>query len=315
MRLHPNAKTTPLARRLLVERVLNEGQTVSQASQQLGISRRTGYKWLARYRWGGIEALGDRSSRPRRSPTRTPGRTVAKIRRLRRRKLTAWEIAMRLGLAPSTVSRLLKQLGLGRLWKVDAQAEPARRYEHAEAGSLVHIDAKKLGRIRGVGHRIHGDRSQRQRGVGWEVAFVAVDDRTRLAYSEVLPREDGRYATQFLRRAVRWFQSLGVEVRRVLTDNAKAYGSIPFRELCRGEGIGQSFTRPYTPKTNGKAERFIQTLTRRWAYVRPYRSSSARSKALRPWINQYNHQRPHRSLGMKPPIARLREDRRREQRP
>jgi len=314
VRLHPNARTTPSARRLLVERVQEQGLTVAEASQQLGISRRTGYKWMSRYRQGGLEALRDRSSRPRRSPTRTSPKLIKKIQRLRREKKTAWEISSRLDIPASTVSRLLKQMGLGRLWKVEIQAEPPRRYEHAQAGGMVHIDAKKLGRIQGVGHRIHGDRRRRQRGVGWEVAFVAVDDRTRLAYSEVLPRENAKYATQFLRRALRWFGSLNVEIRRILTDNAKAYSSIPFRGLCDAEGIRQSFTRPYTPKTNGKAERFIQTLTRRWAYGQPYSSSAARSKALRPWINHYNHQRPHRGIGMRSPITRLREDRR-EQRP
>lgn len=313
MRLHPNAKTTPLARQHLVRRVLDEGLPIAQVAGELGISARTGYKWLSRYRHGGAEALQDRTSRPLRSPSRTPQGLVRRIERLRRRRLTAWEIAERVKVPPSTVSRILKQMGLGRMWKVQEQAAPPRRYEHSEPGGMLHIDAKKLGKIRGVGHRIHGNRRRRSRGVGWEVVFVAVDDMTRLTYAEVFPRENAKYATQFFRRALRWFRSLGIRVRRLLTDNAKAYSSILFEGLCSGEDIRHTFTRPYTPQTNGKAERFIQTLARRWAYGRSYPSSAARTQALRPWIFQYNHKRPHRGIGMIPPIARLRESR--EQRP
>jgi transposase InsO family protein len=238
---------------------------------------------------------------------------VRRIERLRRRRLTAWEIAERVEVPASTVSRILKQRGLGRLWRVDEQKDPPQRYEHTRPGSLVHIDAKKLARINGIGHRIHGDRRRRSRGGGWEVVFVAVDDMTRLTYAEVFPREDGSCATKFLRRALRWFRSLGIRVRRLLTDNARAYISSGFTGLCDEHGIRRSYTRPYTPRTNGKAERLIQTLTRRWAYARAYRSSAERTATLKAWLNQYNHRRPHRGLGMKTPIARLRESR--EQRP
>jgi transposase InsO family protein len=174
---------------------------------------------------------------------------------------------------------------------------------------MLHVDAKKFARIEAIGHRIHGDRSRRHYGAGWEVAFVCVDDHTRLAYAEVWPCESGRYATAFLRRALRYFAGLGMHSQRVLTDNAKAYTSHTFQTLCQEAGLRHCTTRPYTPRTNGKAERFIQTLQRRWAYRRPYRTSALRTDALRPWLREYNHHRPHRALGMKPPIARLRESR------
>ena len=306
MKLHPNAKTTPSSRALLVQRV-NGGWPVRKAAEAIGISERTAYKWLARFRSEGRSGLADRSSRPRRCPRRTRPGTITRIERLRRRRRTAWEIAERLELAPSTVSRILKQRGLGRLWQVQEQVDPPKRYEHTRAGSLVHIDAKKLGRINGIGHRIHGDRRKRYRGAGWEVVFVCVDDCTRLSYAEVLPSENGPNATRFFRRALAWFARLGIQVERVLSDNAKCYTSNEFMALCEERRIRPLRTRPYRPATNGKAERFIQTLTRRWAYQRPYRSSAIRAAALPAWIKHYNHQRPHRALGMKPPMARLRE--------
>lgn len=306
MRLHPNAKTTPAGRRLLIRRILEQGWTVERAAEAAGISKRTAYKWLARFRKEGRQGLEDRSSRPHRSPRKTTTKRVQRIERLRRRRQTGVEIAQELGLSSATVARVLKQRGLARLWRVDEQEAPPRRYEHATPGSLVHVDAKKLGKIGQVGHRIHGERRRRSRGVGWETVFVAVDDHTRLAYAEVLRNEDATCATAFLRRALKRFESLGIRVRRVMTDNAKCYGSKLFRALCRERQVGQCFTRPYTPRTNGKAERFIQTLLRRWAYRRPYRTSAYRTAALRPWLKHYNHQRPHRALGMVPPMARLR---------
>jgi transposase InsO family protein len=231
------------------------------------------------------------------------------MERLRRRKKAAWEISAELGVPTSTVSRHLKQRGLGRLWRLEEALAPPRRYEHPTPGGMFHIDAKKLARIEAVGHAIHGDHRRKRRGVGWEVVFVCVDDHTRLAYAEVLPAENARYATAFLRRALRWFRSLGIACQRLLSDNAKCYGSKAFTAFCREQGIRQSFTRPYTPRTNGKAERFIQTLKRRWAYRYVFRTSALRAASLRPWLKHYNHQRPHRALGKKPPIARLREAR------
>jgi len=232
------------------------------------------------------------------------------MEQLRRRRKAGWEISEETGIPLSTVSKHLKAIGLGRIWRLDEEQDPPRRYEHAAPGGMFHIDAKKLARINGVGHRIHGDRSKRRRGVGYEVVFVCVDDHTRLAYAEVHPSESGKYATRFFRRALRWFESLGIRCERLLTDNAKCYSvSKPFRALCAEHQIKQSFTRPYTPKTNGKAERFIQTLKRRWAYRQPYRSSAIRAASLPAWIKHYNHVRPHRELGKKPPFDRLREAR------
>ncbi len=310
MRLHANAKLTPKTRRLLADRIRKERWPVARAARAAGVTRRTAYKWLKRFEDGGEAALQDRSSRPHRIPRRTPRKALRRMGQLRRRRKAAWEIALETGIPVATVSRQLKKLGLGRLWRLEEALDPPQRYEHPTPGSMFHIDAKKLARIQGVGHRIHGDRSRKNRGVGWEVVFVCVDDHTRLAYAEVFPAENGKYATAFLRRALRWFESLGIHCQRVLTDNAKCYAvSKEFQNLCSERDIRQSFTRPYTPKTNGKAERFIQTLKRRWAYRYSYRTSALRAASLRPWITHYNHQRPHRELGKKPPMARLRENR------
>ena len=312
MKLHRNAKTTPSNRGLLVSRVREEGWTVRDAAEALGVSVRTAYKWLARYRDEGREGLADRSSRPRRIARRTAAHVVSRIEQLRRRRLTTWEIAQRVPAATSTVSLILRRLGLHRLSRLEP-SEPVRRYERAAPGELLHIDTKKLARIQGVGHRIHGDQSQRVRGVGWEFAHVCIDDHTRLAYAEVLPDERAETAIAFLRRALAWYRARQISVERLMTDNGSAYTSHRFAAACREQGVHHLFTKPYTPKTNGKAERFIQTLTQRWAYRRPYRTSALRTAALRPWLRHYNHQRPHRALGMRPPIARLREAR--EQRP
>jgi transposase InsO family protein len=282
---------------------------VVEAARAAGVSRQTAYKWLNRFEEDGQTGLRDRSSRPRRIPIRTPRKTLRRMEQLRRRRKPAWEISQELEVPLSTVSRHLARIGLGRIWRLEEELEPPQRYEHARPGELFHIDAKRFARIEGVGHRIHGDRSRKRRGVGWEVVFVCVDDHTRLAYAEVLPSENAVYATAFFRRALSWFQSLGIPCERVLSDNAKCYGSKLFTALCAENEIRQSFTKPYTPKTNGKAERFIQTLKRRWAYRYTYRTSALRAASLRPWVTHYNHHRPHRALGKKPPMARLRETR------
>lgn len=310
MHLHRNAKLTPSARQLLVDRVDQQSWPIARAARACGVSRQTAHKWLNRFREGGRNALQDRSSRPHRIPIRTSPKSIRRIEQLRRRRRAGWEISQQTGIALSTVSRHLQALGLGRIWRLDEEQNPPRRYEYAAPGGMFHIDAKKLARIDGVGHRIHGDRSRRKRGVGYEVVFVCIDDHTRLAYAEVHPSESGRYATAFFRRALRWFESLGIHCQRLLTDNAKCYKIYkPFLALCTENGIDQRFTRPYTPKTNGKAERFIQTLKRRWAYRHPYRTSAIRAASLRPWIKHHNHERPHRELGKKPPFSRLRETR------
>ena len=310
MHVHRNAKLLPAQRELLVDRVRVLGWRLTKAAEAAGVSRQTAYKWLRRFEQGGKDALRDRSCRPRRIPGRTPPALLRRIERLRRRRKAGWEISLETGIPVSTVSRHLKDLGLGRIWRLQEELEPPQRYEHAVPGGMFHVDAKKLARIEGVGHAIHGDRSRRRRGAGWEVVFVCVDDHTRLAYAEVLPAESAPYATAFFRRALGWFESLGIRCQRLLTDNAKCYAeSRAFQALCNERGIRQCFTRPYTPRTNGKAERFIQTMKRRWAYRHVFRTSAMRAASLRPWLNHYNHERPHRALGKRTPMARLRQAR------
>ncbi len=299
-----------MGRLALVQAVLKERRPVREVAAGAPVSRQTLYKWLHRYRDEGEAGLQDRSSRPHRIPRRTPRGILRRVEQLRRRRKAGWEISLETGLPVSTVSRHLKHLGLGRIWRLEEELAPPQRYEHPVPGGMFHVDAKKFARIEGIGHAIHGDRSRKKRGVGWEVVLVCVDDHTRLAYAEVLPSESGRYATAFFRRALRWFESLGVHCQRVLTDNAKCYAeSRAFHALCEEHGIRQCFTRPYTPRTNGKAERFIQTMKRRWAYRQAFRSSAMRAASLRPWVSHYNHQRPHRALGKRTPMARLREAR------
>lgn len=309
MHLHANAKLTPILRRLLVHRVRELGWQVTKAAEAAGVARQTAYKWLSRFETGGEAGLEDRSCRPHRLRRTTPRRLVQRMVQQRRRRKAAWEIAAETGVPVSTVSRHLRAEGLGRLWRIEEAAHPPQRYEHPFPGSLFHVDAKRFGRIHGIGHAIHGDRRQRSRGVGWEVVFVCVDDYSRLAYAEVHPAENAVFATRFFRRALRWFESLGVRCERVLTDNARCYDSAAFTALCTAEQVSQRFTRPYTPRTNGKAERFIQTLKRRWAYRHAYRTSAIRAASLRPWVTHYNHHRPHRAIGKIPPIARLRASR------
>jgi len=307
VRLHPNAKLTPAGRFALVQRVLEDGCRVREVAAGAQVSRQTLYKWIHRFRSEGRIGLRDRSSRPHRIPIRTPRSALRRMEQLRWRRKAGWEIARELGIPVSTVSRRLKALGLGRLWRLVEAEAPPQRYEHERPGSLLHIDAKKFARIDGIGHAIHGDRSRKRRGVGWEVVFVCVDDCTRLAYAEVLPSENAVHASAFLERTLRWFERQGIRCQRILSDNAKCYGSKRFAAVCEQHGVRQSFTRPYTPRTNGKAERFIQTLKRRWAYRYSYRTSAIRAASLRPWLDHYNRQRPHRALGKKPPMARLRE--------
>jgi transposase InsO family protein len=307
--LHRNAKLTPALRRLLVHRVHELGWRVTEAAEAAGVARQTAYKWLVRYATEGPAGLEDRSCRPHRLRRATPRHLVQRMLRLRRRRKAAWEIAAEIGVPVSTVSRHLQAEGLGRLWRIVEAEHPPQRYEHAYPGSLLHVDAKRFGRIEGVGHAIHGNRRRRSRGVGWEVVFVCVDDHSRLAYAEVHRSENAIGATRFLRRALRWFESLGVSCERVLTDNAKCYTSKAFTALCTEKNLSQRFTRPYTPRTNGKAERFIQTLQRRWAYRHAYRTSAIRAASLPAWVTHYNHVRPHRAIGKIPPIARLRASR------
>ena len=304
MDIHHNALTCPRSRELIIQRVKEQGQSVQDVAQSLGISERTVYKWLARYRAQGLLGLQDRSCRPRRSPRQTPRRDREAICRFRRRRMVAAEIAARLGLARSTVARILQQAGWGRLKNLEP-AQPTRRYERDHPGQLLHLDIKKLGKIAGVGHRITGDKRRRAPGVGWEFVHVCIDDASRLAYVEVLSDERKHSAMAFLGRAVLWFQERGIRVEEVLTDNGSCYLSHAFQGLCKQLGLRHLRTRPYRPQTNGKAERLIQTLLREWAYRFSYRSSGHRIRWLRPWLHFYNHHRQHQSLGGLPPISRL----------
>jgi transposase InsO family protein len=306
MRPHPKAKGNPYQRRLFIRRVLEESWSVAEASELAGWSERTGYKWLRRWREEGEAGLADRKPGPRRVRNRTPRHRIEKILALRRRRQTSWEIARRVKVPWSTVSGILKREGLGKLKLLEPKG-PSRRYEREQAGELVHLDVKPLGRWRRrPGHRATGDRASRDRGAGWEYAHVAIDDASRLAYVEVLPDQTGDTAVGFLERALRFFQRHRFQVRELLTDNGSCYVSRRFRQACKRHGLRHLRTKPYRPETNGKAERFIQTMLMGWAYKRAYRTSNQRRKALPKWLRYYNEQRPHRALGMITPKARIR---------
>jgi transposase InsO family protein len=308
VKLHPNARLTPFARELLVDRVRRLGWPIQDAAQAAGVSLRTVYRWLARERQEGRAGLQDRPSRPRRIPHRTGCHRAERIERLRRRRLTAAQIAARLAMPRSTVAAVLKRRGLERLSRLTPKPA-AVRYERKCPGELLHLDVKKLGRFRRVGHRITGDRARNSRRAGWEFVHVCVDDHSRLAYVETLADERGDTTTAFLRRAVRWFRRQGIRAERVMTDNGSGYLAHAFADACREFGLRHLRTRPYTPRTNGKAERFIQTLLREWAYARPYRTSNQRTKRLVPWLRYYNRQRPHSALRGLPPHSRIRSPR------
>jgi len=311
MNLHSGARSCPASRALLIERV-RRGTRISDAARAAGISRRSAYKWIARHAAEGGAGLRDRSSRPRSSPAALAIETVGCILYLRQLRMTAVRIATSLELPRSTVARVLQRHGLSRLRALDAQ-EPPRRYSRRHPGELLHLDVKKLGRISGFyGHRITGDRSRRHRGAGWDFVHVAIDDASRLAYAEVLANEHGDTSAAFLARAAAWFRRHDIRVREVLTDNGSGYVSACFGLACARLRIQHLRTRPYRPCTNGKAERFIQTLLREWAYVRPYRTSGLRARALPIFLGYYNRERPHGSLGGRSPISWIRS--RREQR-
>jgi len=305
MNVHKNARLTPSGRALLAERVMR-GWTVKSAAEAAGISVRTAHKWLGRHRLGGERRHCDRSSAPRRCPRRTSPQRVAQIEALRRQRMSGPQIARALGMARSTVGLLLRRLGLGRLSLLEPKP-PVVRYEKAAPGELIHIDIKSLGKIDGVGHRITGQhaRHHRARGVGFEHLHVAIDDASRLAYTEILPSLGKEDATGFLRRALAWYARLGVKVERVMTDNGSAYRSKLFAKALQDAGARHVRTRPYTPRTNGKAERFIQTSLREWAYAKPYASSQQRSDARAPWIDDYNLSRPHAGIAGLTPWQRV----------
>jgi transposase InsO family protein len=305
MKLHGNARTCPHSRLLIVRRVGEQGWTVRAAARAAGVSERTAAKWLARYRCQGRCGLADRSSAPRRIPHRTPAERVCLIELLRRLRMTAAEIAETLGMPLSTVSAILRRIGLGKRSRLEP-FEPANRYECSRPGELVHVDVKKLARFTRPGHRMLGrGRGRYDEGAGYEYVHVCVDDFSRLAYVEVLADERAHTAIGFLRRALNWYASQDVQIERVMTDNGSAYRSHAHRTACTLLGLRHTRTKPRRPQTNGKAERFIQTLANGWAYARLYQDSTERLQALPTWLNHYNYTRPHGSLKHQPPASRL----------
>jgi transposase InsO family protein len=313
MKLHANAALSLNQRRRMVGRVVGQGWSLTKAAEAAEVSERTCAKWVRRYRAQGDAGLRDRSSAPHQIPHRTPADRVEVLELLRRLRMTSSEIAECLGMALSTVSAVLKRIGLGKLSRLDPP-EPPNRYERRQAGELLHIDVKKLGRINGAGHRVTGNRASqnanrraRRKGgpAGWEFVHVCVDDATRLAYAEVLDDEKATTAIAFLRRALAFYHAHGITVQRVMTDNGAAYRSTAHALACRILGIRHLRTRPRRPRTNGKAERFIKTMIAGWNDGAIYGSSRERATALDGWLWTYNHRRPHGALGHRPPITRL----------
>jgi transposase InsO family protein len=309
MNVHKNARLTPHGRERIVRQV-ESGQTPQAVGKAAGVCPRTVRKWVDRYRREGLGGLQDRSSRPHRLHRPTPAEIVEQVGTLRRRRYTGKQIAAEVGVSPATVSRILRRLGLNKLRALEP-AEPIRRYEREHPGELIHIDIKKLGRIDGIGHRITGDRSRqsnrrsRGQGLGWEFVHVCIDDASRVAFVQVMPDEKKQSAVPFLKAAVAYYASLGVSVARVMTDNGSCYKSFDFRDACRELGLRHIRTKAYRPQTNGKAERFIQTALREWAYAVAYTHSDGRTAELPIWLHRYNWHRPHGSLKAKTPISRL----------
>ena len=309
MNIHKNARLTPFGREQMVRAILG-GQTPQAAARAAGVCPHTAHKWLARFKAEGPAGLADRSSRPKRLRCPTSRAIVDQVIALRRQRLSGQHIAKTVAVSPATVSRILKRAGLSRLKDLD-EPEPVRRYERQHPGELIHIDIKKLGRFHQVGHRITGDRTRqssprgRGQGAGWEFVHVCIDDASRIAFTSILPDEKAVSAIPFLEAAVAYYESLGVKVARVMTDNGPCYKAAAFARACKRLGLKHIRTKPYTPKTNGKAERFIQTALREWAYARAYNTSQERERQLQPWTHAYNWHRPHGSLKGNPPISRL----------
>ena len=303
MNIHRNARLTPKGREVLVGR-LQRGERAEDVATAMGVSIRTVYKWRQRYRDEGLAGLADRSSRPAHSPARTAAPVEAAVIRLRRERRTMDRIADETGVSRATVARILARHGLNR-WRDLEPAEPVRRYERARPGELIHIDIKKLGRFARIGHRITGDpRAGETRGAGWEFVHVCIDDHSRLGFSQVLASERKEDAVAFLKAAVAWYQKMAIKVERVMTDNGSCYRSKPFAAACRELGLKHIRTKPYTPKTNGKAERFIQSSLREWAYGRAYRTSEQRKAELPYWLHHYNWHRPHAGINRNTPVSR-----------
>ena len=304
MNNHKGARLTPHSRALLVRRMTQDGLRVEEAAQAAGVSVRTAYKWLQRFRQEGTAGLQNRSSRPSHCPHAIDAAKVEQAMEQRRARRTYRDIAIELGLARSTVGRLLQRAGLNRLARLEPAA-PIRRYEHPAPGDMLHLDIKRLGRFQRPGHRVTGDRQIASHGAGWEYVHIAIDDHSRVAFGSVEPNEQAVSAGRALLKAIRYYRSLGITFTRVLTDNGACYRSSAFARLLRRLRLRHKRTRPYTPRTNGKAERFIQTALREWAYARSYDTSDQRATHLNPWLHQYNWHRRHASLGYQPPISRI----------
>lgn len=303
MDYHQNARSTVWSREQMAKQVLDGGWTLRATAVAFHVSAKTAAKWVARYRQHGLAGLRDRSCRPRHLRRPVKPEQVAQIEALRRQRWAGSRIAISVGLSPATISRVLRRLRLNRLRDLEPAAVPVR-YEHPSAGDLLHLDIKKLGRFSAVGARIHRDPSRRTRGLGWEYLHIAIDDHSRIAFAQILPRENGDCAASFLRSALAYYKSLGISVVRLLTDNGPCYRSLAFLAVCRNLNLKHRRTRPYTPRTNGKAERFIQTAIREWAYARAYDTSEQRQRHLIPWLHEYNWHRPHASLDKRTPISR-----------
>jgi transposase InsO family protein len=303
MDYHQNARLTVHSREQLARRVLEEGCTLKLAAASFSVSAKTAGKWVRRYRELGSAGLRDRSSRPQRLRRPTSQELISRVETLRRERWTGFRIARQTGLSRATVSRILRRLKLSRIRDLEPKL-PVQRYEHARPGDLLHLDIKKLGRIARPSHRVTGNRRDSVSGIGWEYLHVAIDDHSRIAFSAIYPDETRASVLAFLAEALAYYARFGIRFRALLTDNGPAYRSRAFAQACRMLGLKHRFTRPYTPRTNGKAERFIQTALREWAYARTYQNSNERSQELRPWLHQYNWHRPHGSLGWSPPISR-----------
>ena len=310
MNVHKNAALTPKGREQMVRAVVHCGQSKAETARSFKTSWKTVHKWVRRYSEHGIEGLRDRSSRPLSLPSQIPPTVCAKVAALRQQRHTGQQIAREVGISPATVSRILKRCGLNRLKSLEP-AEPVVRYERETPGEIIHFDIKKLGRFNKTGHRITGDRkcqsNQRQNGTapGWEYVHVAIDDRSRVARADIFANERKESAIAFLKATIAYFNELGVKVTRIMTDNGACYRSKAFAKACRRLRLKHLFTKPYTPKTNGKAERFIQTAIREWAYARAYRTSEQRRQELPRWLHCYNWHRPHCAVNNNPPISRI----------
>jgi transposase InsO family protein len=306
MGVHKNAPLTPVGRANLVHCVLVEGQTLKAVATAFRVCPKTVRKWVDRYKAEGPGGLKDRSSRPHCSPNKTPLEAVEHVIELRRHRLTEAQIAVETGLSKATVARIAARAGLNRLKALDP-VPPVRRYERASPGEMIHVDIKKLGRFHQAGHRVTGDRMSQRAGriSGWEYVHVCIDDASRIACAEIKPDEKKESAIAALVGALAYYKRLGIAVQRVMTDNGSCYRSHEFSHVCRLFGLKHIRTRPYTPKTNGKAERFIQSAIREWAYAKSYQTSAHRAEQLPAWLHRYNWHRPHASLKAKTPMSRL----------